>query len=456
MAPGSWPSSTVSSPTSPSFNTSRYTIAALAHSTSTIACLTASAGSSWNQCSTGNKASEEHFCKTHYKVKHLGSGDNGDTYAAISKADANAISRRHSCKNTPAYYDELRAKLLAVKFYKDDNLEGDLENEIMFLSQSLPCAHERMTPAKGSHLDGKSQWLALPFCSGGDLQSFLEKFPQAASSVSFQWHVAYQLAESLLFLLYGVKNVDIMESTPDWPSLSHCDIFAGNILLKPAPADSKTGFPDIIIADFGRAAELDSHLQYDPGNDNEEWRNNFEDRQCEDIRSIARVLGHLQDAEVYAKLTCDHCIDYPCPNCKNDKCTTCIKAHGERSRLGPGTWLLAEWKASLADFGKAETIGDGFSWLRSLMETAKENCRTHWEPMPAEALAALKAEKVSNKELDLALRRTKPLRKRNAKKLNTKQLTVQVPSSGLSTADPALLGEVMKGIEQSMALVSVV
>ena len=101
-------------------------------------------------------SSRVHFNERYCEVKFLGSGDNGDTYAAICKENAATILAKHDFLKTKASYNELRENLVAVKFYKDNNVEGDLQNEIEFLNNSFTESHLNMTAAIDSHWDSNS------------------------------------------------------------------------------------------------------------------------------------------------------------------------------------------------------------------------------------------------------------------------------------------------------------
>jgi serine/threonine protein kinase len=229
------------------------------------------------------EASEAHFREKYVKIKYLSCGDNGYTFAAIAKADAEAVFAEY-LKDTRGLYDALGSKLVAVKFPKEDNLEGDLSNEIDFLTRTMTVKHPCYTYAVDSHIDDKVQWLALPYFPGGSLKSYVKDryFP-----VSFLWHIGLQLAEAVTFLHFGTTDTKDSKMTPvqGWPTVYHADIFAGNMLLRSAPEDATIPYPEMVLADFGRAKVLLDDDDFD--------RANMAKYRVIDIRYIGEVLGKM-------------------------------------------------------------------------------------------------------------------------------------------------------------------
>lgn len=308
--------------------------------------------------------SQSHFRQTYVQVKYLGEGDNGYTFAAASRSLANQILASHG-QRTQAFYDDIRANLVAVKFAKDVNLEGDLSNEIRFLTQSITASHPRITPCLDSHMDGAVQWLALPFCGGGDLKGFIRKH-QSDLNTAFVWHVGLQLAQGIVFLLYGITDSENMTPARDWPSVRHGDVWSGNTLLSPASSSSGSfrDFPDIVIADFGRAQQLmkgatkTERLRHMSG-------------QIADINQIGATMATLQEFANYA--------------------------------AGP---TLTGWVNCLLSYGSnGERASDRITqiFLSKFMSTAKIERAKYYRPLSQTTAAVLAAPIVTNEELAIAL-----------------------------------------------------
>ena len=310
--------------------------------------------------------SHRHYRQLYHEVKYISSGDNGETFAAIKKTDADKIAARHQHLKTEAYFDELRYHLVAVKLCKDYFIENDLEQEIIFLTHSLKVRHPCFTSCLNVCLDDKQgiQWLALSFISGGDLSDFVDDMPHALS-LSFRWHVASQLCEALLVLLYGVTTPSAQMPAMGWPLVAHGDIFLGNLLLR--PNGSFGVFPDIVIADFGRAAEYRE-------NDEEYLR-----AQVHDIHCIAMVLDNLKESSVRDGHYCD--------------CGPCVD----------GEVIMEDCIRRLNTFGPLIDCADCIAVLKELKAVADAQRVLHYCGMPTDALAELHRCKISNEELETAI-----------------------------------------------------
>ncbi|KAK3679948.1 hypothetical protein LTR78_000325 [Recurvomyces mirabilis] len=234
--------------------------------------------------------SMEHFKQRYVLIHRLGAGDNGETYAANTKDHAN---RMLGLKRL-GYPISLNTKdVVVVKFYKPNNLEGDLTNEITFMTESMRGTHSLLTHAIDPHYD------ALPYCNGGTLQSFIAKHEDAITT-SFIWHVGLQLVQAACYLHFGIRDLNRMETVRDWPRVYHADTYTCNILLK-ADEDPSL-FPDVVIADFGRARTWKQRTTNTPAD--EEYDALFAKDQFRDIRCIGRVMDTMRDSVEENKCTC--------------------------------------------------------------------------------------------------------------------------------------------------------
>ncbi|KAK5697029.1 hypothetical protein LTR17_024071 [Elasticomyces elasticus] len=201
------------------------------------------------------EASTDSFKIRHYIIKPLGSGDNGETYAAIRKSDAGLCLAESQGRHDASYYAALRRKVVVVKFAKDDNLEGDLTNEITMLRDVLSTPNPYFTTAIETFLCGPLQWLTLPYHRGGNVQSFLLDHPEDAT-LGFRWHTGACVARAMLYLLYGITDTAEFEPRPNAPRVTHSDLWSVNLLLDAASMEGTSAasdrYPDIIVADWGR------------------------------------------------------------------------------------------------------------------------------------------------------------------------------------------------------------
>ena len=125
-----------------------------------------------------------------------------------------------------------RSRLVVAKLYKRRNDGEDLRSEIAFLdSPHLHSGHKAITKLLDNHVDGETQWLTLPFTSGGDLRSLVEGC-WADLSLSSQWHVDLQLVQTLAYLHFGITDTQTMHIEKHWPLLYHDCLHTGNVLLR--------------------------------------------------------------------------------------------------------------------------------------------------------------------------------------------------------------------------------
>ena len=324
--------------------------------------------------------SQAHYRQNNITVKLLGAGDNGTAYAAISKADANMIIAKH-CGSAQALHDKIRSELQAVKFAKETNLEGDLSNEVKFLTKAVTVKHPRITPALDSHLDGKTQYSALPFCSGGNLQRFIDKHG-ASLPVAFVWHVGVQLTEAVCFLLQH-------------PGVAHCDIWSENTLLRPttdADADSAFGnYPDAVVADFGRAIKIepDEPLAV------QQW---LVRQQLNDIAQVASTLQFMRRDMRWARLMSPNRIH--CPACF----TSCREPCHECCTDAKSATVLDVWLAQFVTIATtSDNIAQGLAFLEGFAAAARQQRAENYRPLPDTVSADLAAVKITDNEIAIAL-----------------------------------------------------
>lgn len=335
--------------------------------------------------------SRAHFRQNYHEVKFLGEGDNGETHAAISKADTAAVLADHH-PHTEPFYKAIRSKLVAVKFAKDQNCEGDLTNEILFLTQTITASHPNVISCIDSFLKRTSQWLAMPFCSGGTLQDFVCDIDHLLGA-SFTSYVGLQAASAVAFLHFGIKDTADMTPAQGWPTVFHGDIFAGNVLVRPATSNEPgfRGFPNIVLADFGRAKQIGENASNDEIGE-------YRSSQAADIRGVSSLMGECKYCPGYGYPRCFSHLDEP----SDDRCRDCLPCAEEKRKI-LAKQRLDEWVGRLEQPSSFEDPSSELTLLTDFVEAAEAMRADHYEDLPVEALAKLNSVKISNDVLDKAL-----------------------------------------------------
>lgn len=378
--------------------------------------------------------SKDHFRTKYIDLKPLSEGDNGETHAAILKSDLIDIVAAHGDDRSQAFFDAVRDKLVAVKFAKPNNVEGDLSNEIDFFTKKFPHQHKSINARIDSHLDGKCQWLVLPYASGGALLGFQRKHP-GDINLSFRWHLAAQIVEALLFLFFGVEDANnLLQKAPQATMVYHGDIFVGNTLLGPPRPDDPTGFPSVIVSDFGRANDMNGHISK-PLRSLRLQKSRMRRLQVADINQLGNVLHGLCQRYLQAKSPCvlsqgsenkeadddddfeddeddpkdgkDDCEDDSVngeDDSEEEACPGCVAVMAAMDDPEDPEALFVEWMEKLTNFGYyKEDFSDAYGFLCEFLRVAKQQKAATFEPMSAEAIARLNTPFVSNENLRRAL-----------------------------------------------------
>jgi len=194
--------------------------------------------------------SRVHLRESYHVLDHLGSGCHGDTYVACSKLKTVYLINKHGL-GTDAFYNALRENLVVAKFAKDnDSCRDAFKDEIKIMTQTMPASHPNVIRCLDFHADDKINWLVLPLCTEGSLNQFQRDHDY---SVAFIWHCGLQVAKSILFLHFGIRSTADMTPVKGWPSISHNDIFLGNVFVQ---GIGPYHLPNIVLTDFGAAEQL--------------------------------------------------------------------------------------------------------------------------------------------------------------------------------------------------------
>ncbi|KAK4575403.1 hypothetical protein LTR86_001257 [Recurvomyces mirabilis] len=185
--------------------------------------------------------SQQHFQRSHIQYQAIGGGSHGDTSIASSLPTVGSVA-----KSSPT--------LVVVKFSKlgrRADPENSLGIEIAVLKRLTRLGgHAGIIRIVDYHVDGHTQWMTTPFHSGGNLDHFVKKFPDALSD-SFIWQTIYCVTDALHWLFYGIFPTS-SGPLPGWHAF-HGDLCLPNLLLTPAIGQGPAYFPHIVIADFGSA-----------------------------------------------------------------------------------------------------------------------------------------------------------------------------------------------------------
>lgn len=330
----------------------------------------------------------KHFEHTHYLVQQLGAGEFGEAWLAINRSTANDLHTQLHDSDRPRFYKNLRANLVVVKFSKDDIEDDDLSHEINFLTQGICKPSPRILELLYHHDHGWTQWLVAPFYPGGDLYHFTRAFPQAIT-VSFVWHVVYQLTEAVLFLFFGTTDVRKPKQPEEWPYMFHGDFHDGNVLLRQADPQSGFGnYPDVILSDFGTG-----EIHNDP-----EMKNVMKVRQLRDIQGLAIILQTLPGVLGLKSKSPEGKV---------------LFGWVDKLLLFPSKINEVDWKEQL------------LGTLLGLVKTADHERRKYYQPLGPDAEASLSSTKVSDAALNMlasqinmgkkiTLQKTKSKRKRTS------------------------------------------
>ena len=375
-----------------------------------------------NPCNTPLSSAEElligpsraHFAKTYHEVKPLAAGSNGETFLAIPRKAADEICGKvgdYACQAD--LFDALRKEVVVAKFPRRGRANDDLADEINFLADVLPAEDDEDTDSSSRlpisqlldyNKDPGKLWLTLPFAQGGDLHDFYRHNPECLS-LGLRWHIALQLVESLAYLHYGITDLSstMSDDAACWPLVCHGDFHTGNVLL--VPESSYRDYPNLILADFGRAKTYTPPKTNDPGPPSQSLAA-FTQSQVTDFRSAAIIMTGLTLAFHHKKPLCArnfHCQSLcgQCPRADCEECGFIGRRHGKLEGLGAAEKVFVDAAADLRNFtgGREE----GVKALQAFAGIARGERDLHYQLLDQEARARLDVVAVSDEEIDQAL-----------------------------------------------------
>ena len=261
-------------------------------------------------------------------MKPLASGANGETFVAISKSDVRDIRNNWvGHEHCSSFYDKIRSRHVVAKFDKEDDTDStDLSKEIDFLSKNFLTPHAEASSSPMTHLidycvDGITEWLTLPFITGGYLRAFVKQH-KTELSLGLQWHFGLGIAKALAYLHHGVTDLSNLRAVEQWLLVYQGDLHTGNLLLAAPDHDSCGNYPDIVLTDFGsaRAFSRTGTLTMAVAR-----------RQLFDFRCFGGILAGLLVASKFGKVCARHIHSDPYADC--EECLRISKLYGKLDDL---------------------------------------------------------------------------------------------------------------------------
>lgn len=359
--------------------------------------------------------SRAHFQKSYYEIKPLAAGSYGETYLAIRKDVATSIrSDGDKLTSQQTLFNALRESTVVAKIPKGGRGVDELAKDIDFLAHALPVS-ELARPPLTTMLDCNkledSMWLTLGFARGGELYNFARR-NKSDLTLGLRWHIGLKMAEAIAYLHYGETDlISTVEHPEDkcWPLVYHGDFHTGNLLLTSSAEGSFRDYPDLQLADFGKArqrvppssARRGASVTHEPVAAAKQ-------RQRTDFRSAGLILlgttlayhhrsGPLCSREIHCQSRCGRC-----PRADCEDCTSIGKRVGKLEGLGEEEKALVSAAEALRNFC-GETKEEALDCLRNFAKEAMEGREKAYKPLSAEAREMLDAVKVSDEEIDRAL-----------------------------------------------------
>jgi serine/threonine protein kinase len=360
--------------------------------------------------------SHHFFLQSHFELRQIGRGSNGEVFLAIRKNDAQrAWDAYDDHGSRDQLIAELRERLVVAKFVLPGGSAQDIGMEIQFLSHepffTSQDAEKFITPLishETSFSQHRPRWLTMPYIPGGDLRTLVKKCWRDLS-ISLQWHIALATTRSLLWFHFGIDDTSGMQPAPEWPTCYFADLHTGNLLLKPDNSPENGGFPSIRLADFGRARRvynssgllsLSEYFPLTKANEQREFKQKRQQDWCH--------LGHMLQAILFASKVgragkyCKHC---DCPNCSHcpdpdcDECVRIIRMYGLAPELTDSEKLLYEYAGKWMNYRTYDGDENLLRSAKEFIDTAVRERAATYIPLAESVKAHQSKEHVSNDEL---------------------------------------------------------
>ena len=206
------------------------------------------------------------------------------------------------------------------------------------------------------------------------------------------------MAEAVSLLHCGITDCTKGTRDPSLRPVFHADIWDRNVLVRPERKSSSCSygnFPDLVLADFGRADDL-------PEDAGEEYKAGYERTQVADLAAIGDMLTDLiellESERGVGLQDCELCTAWPTRRCES-------RHRGFRC-MGSSMEKLVWWTTCMGRFGEFGydlNLNQAHDALRDFMTIARIERAAQYQPLPAQVVSELVKVKVSNELIEAAL-----------------------------------------------------
>jgi serine/threonine protein kinase len=183
-------------------------------------------------------------------VQPIGAGSTAEVFLCLPK-DVVDWAKKCVTDRQPINIENLTIQLVAIKVLKPQFTQlTEVKCLGLIQEYSKNCEIGKYCQQLLSY-GPDERWMALTPAPGSlQLEDVVISFMEAKTKIpeEFVWHVFIQLTQAMFFLHHVCR-----------PSIVHCDLHMGNILLDVSEQDCH-GFPNIRVIDFGMAEETDREV----------------------------------------------------------------------------------------------------------------------------------------------------------------------------------------------------
>lgn len=243
------------------------------------------------------------FRQQKHSIRNLGDGMYSTVEATITRKEFRKAKRdvlALDYKNSPVDGIARRAaaNLTATKVFKHRNAAAITREAriIAALAQhrntNIVNFYPRSKWTQAGAALNNEYWYDLEMLSGGSLVQLDQTLratldqPSIQLPVAFCWHMAEQLFSALLLVHFDGAGRS---------RYCHADIKKSNILIRPS-TDNANSYPDVVLTDFGRTAELPANEQ-DNNIIHKFWER--QTKECQDLGGIITSFNAQRDRALH-------------------------------------------------------------------------------------------------------------------------------------------------------------